>query len=83
VAIVAVRQYRIEAHKAWMIRGSAVTFSFVTFRMLIEMPLWSAVGDARLAVVLSVSWVAPPIVTEVVLRSARSELSTRAYLRAP
>jgi hypothetical protein len=83
VALVAVKQHRIEAHKAWMIRGYVVTFSFVTFRMLIEMPLWSAVGDARLAVVLWVSWVAPLIVTEVVLRSARSESSTRAYMRAP
>jgi hypothetical protein len=83
VAIVAVKQYRIEAHRAWMIRGYVVTFSFVTFRMLIEMPLWSMAGDARLAVVLWVSWVAPLAVIEVVLRSARSEVSSRAYLRAP
>jgi hypothetical protein len=83
VAIVAVKQYRIEAHKAWMIRGYVVTFSFVTFRMLIEMPLWSVVGEARLASVLWVSWVAPLTVTEVVLRSVRSELFTRAYLRVP
>jgi uncharacterized membrane protein YozB (DUF420 family) len=83
LAILAVKQYRIEAHKAWMIRGYVVTFSFVTFRLLIEMPLWSIVGDARLAVVLWVSWVAPLAVTEVVLRSARSGLSSRAYLRTP
>jgi hypothetical protein len=76
-ALVAIRQYRTEAHKAWMIRGYVVTLSFVTFRMLIEMPLWSVVGDARLAVVLWVSWVGPLAVTEVVLRSARSELSDR------
>jgi Predicted membrane protein (DUF2306) len=30
-AIVAVKQYRMEAHKAWMIRGYVVTLSFVTF----------------------------------------------------
>lgn len=83
LAIVAVKQYWIEAHKAWMIRGYVVTFSFVTFRMLIEMPLWSMVGDARLAVVLWVSWVAPLTLTEVVVRSARSELSGRGYVLAP
>lgn len=82
-ALVAVKQYRIEAHKAWMIRGYVVTFSFVTFRMLIEMPLWSVVGDARLAVVLWVSWVAPLTVTEVVLRATRSAPSPRAYSGAP
>jgi Predicted membrane protein (DUF2306) len=82
-ALVAIKRFRIEAHKAWMIRSYVVRFSFVTFRMLIEMPLWSMVGDARLAVVLWVSWVAPLTVTEVVVPSARSELATRAYLRAP
>ena len=81
VALAAVKQYRIEAHKAWMIRGYVVTFSFVTFRMLIEMPLWSMVGDARLAVALWVSWVAPSTVTEIILRSPRSSPSTRAYVR--
>jgi uncharacterized membrane protein YozB (DUF420 family) len=82
-ALVAVKQHRIEAHKAWMIRGYVVTFSFVTFRMLIEMPLWSLVGDSRLAVVLWVSWVAPLTVSEVLMRSVRSERSTRAYLSSP
>jgi hypothetical protein len=83
MALVAVKRYRIETHKAWMIRGYVVTFSFVTFRLLIEMPIWSVVGEARLAVVLWVGWMVPLIATEVVLRSARSEPSTRVYLRAP
>jgi len=82
LAFIAVKQYRIEAHKAWMIRGYVITFSFVTFRMLIEMPLWSMVGDARLAVVLWTSWVVPLTVTEVVMRSVRSARSNRASLPA-
>ncbi|HEY7501920.1 MAG TPA: DUF2306 domain-containing protein [Vicinamibacterales bacterium] len=82
-AILAVKQYRIEAHKAWMIRGYVVTFSFVTFRMLIELPLWLALGDARLAVALCLSWVVPLIAIEVVLRSAWPELTARDSLRTP
>ena len=81
-AVVAIKQYRIDTHRAWMIRGYVVTFSFVTFRMLIEMPLWSFAGGSRLAVVLWVSRVVPLTMTEAVLRSARSELFTRAYSRA-
>jgi uncharacterized membrane protein YozB (DUF420 family) len=80
-AVVAIKQYRVDTHRAWMIRGYVVTFSFVTFRMMIEMPLWSFAGGSQLAVVLWVSWVVPLTVTEVVLRSARSELSTH-YSRA-
>jgi hypothetical protein len=77
-AIVAIKQHRIEAHKTWMIRGYVVTLSFVTFRMMIEMPLWSVLGDARLAVVLWVSWVVPLTVTDVLLRLTPSR---RVYLR--
>jgi hypothetical protein len=46
--------------------------------MLIDMPQWSVVGDARLAVVLWVSWVMPLTVTEILLRSASP---TRVFLR--
>ena len=42
-----------------MVRGYVVTFSFLTFRILIEMPIWSFAGQSRLAVVLWLSWVAP------------------------
>jgi uncharacterized membrane protein YozB (DUF420 family) len=69
-AVLAIKQHRIEAHRAWMIRGYVVTFSFVTFRMLIEMPMWEQVGGYRLAVVLWLSWVVPLTVTEVVRSSS-------------
>jgi len=81
-AVIAIKRHRIEAHKAWMIRGYVVTFSFVTFRMLIDMPLWSFAGQSRLAVVLWLSWVAPLAVAEALLRLGRSEIPTRAYERS-
>ena len=81
-AVQAIKQYQIEAHKAWMIRGYVVTSSFVTFRILIEMPLWSFAGQSRLAVVLWLSWVAPLAVAELFLRSGRSQIPTRPYARS-
>ena len=82
-AVHAITRYQIEAHKAWMIRGYVVTSSFVTFRILIELPLWSFAGQSRLAVVLWLSWVAPLAVAEFLLRSGGSEMPTRAYARSP
>lgn len=76
-ALISIKRYRIASHKEWMIRGYVVTWSFVTFRMLIEMPLWAAFGDAQLAVVLWLSWVAPLLVAEVVLRAVRATPTTR------
>ena len=76
-AVHAITRYQIEAHKAWMIRGYVVTCSFVTFRILIEMPLWAFAGQSRLAVVLWLSWVAPLAVAELLLRSGRSQIPTR------
>ncbi len=81
-AFMAIRRRRIEAHKAWMIRGYVVTSSFITFRMLIELPLWSFAGQSRLAVVLWLSWVVPLAVAEFLLRSGRSKMPTPEYLRS-
>ncbi len=81
-AVHAISQYQIEAHKAWMIRGYVVTSSFVTFRILIELPLWSFAGQSRLAVVLWLSWLAPLAVAEFLLRSGGSEMPTRASARS-
>jgi uncharacterized membrane protein YozB (DUF420 family) len=69
MAFSAIKRHQIEAHKDWMIRGYAVTYSFVTFRMWIGLPVWSAFGSARLAVVLWLSWIAPLLLVELFLRS--------------
>jgi uncharacterized membrane protein len=79
-AIAAIRQHRIEAHKAWMIRSYVVTLSFVSFRILIELPLWAFAGQSALPLVLWLSWGVPLALTEVVLRRLSSP--PRA-LRAP
>jgi hypothetical protein len=72
MAFGAIRQHRIQAHKEWMIRGYAVTYSFVTFRMWIGLPIWSTFGSGRLAIVLWLSWVAPLLLTEIFLRARGS-----------
>jgi uncharacterized membrane protein len=75
MAVAAIKQYRIEAHKNWMVRGYAVTLSFVTFRMLIEMPVWSFADHYALALILCVSWLAPLAVVELWRSSARQRLN--------
>jgi uncharacterized membrane protein len=63
----AVKHHRITSHQVWMMRGYALTMSFVSFRVLNELPLWTFAGEARLAVVLWVSWVLPLALTELLL----------------
>jgi uncharacterized membrane protein len=72
-AVLAVKQYRIEAHRTWMVRGYIVTLSFVTFRLLVEMPLSSMLGEVRLAVLLWLSWVVPLAGAELAMWSIRSK----------
>ena len=67
-ALASIKQYQIELHKVWMIRSYVVTLSFVTFRFLIELPLWSFAGESWLALVLWISWLAPLMVVESALR---------------
>lgn len=68
MAFLAIKRQSIESHKRWMVRGYVVTFAFVTFRMWIDLPIWSSWGPARLAMVSWLSWVVPLLLTEVVLR---------------
>ena len=60
----AIKRRQIASHQAWMIRGYALTFSFVGVRVLTELPLWAFAGEARQAVVLWVSWILPLALTE-------------------
>jgi uncharacterized membrane protein len=76
-ALLAIKQYRIDVHKRWMVRSYAVTLSFVTFRVLIEWPVWSFAGDHWLAVALWLSWLGPLALTETLLLPA-----TTAHRRA-
>lgn len=76
-AVVAVKRRRIEAHKEWMIRGYVVTFAFVTFRWWLHWPVWSAFGSSRLAAIVWLSWLAPLLLTELVLRWRRVPVASR------
>ena len=46
MAFVAIRRRRIEAHRQWMIRGYVLTLTFVTFRYLVDLPLWAPLCGA-------------------------------------
>lgn len=79
MAFGAIRRGQIEAHKEWMIRGYAVTYSFVTFRLWIGLPVWSMFGSARLAVVLWLSWIAPLLLVQLVLSRRSVDRSSVAW----
>jgi uncharacterized membrane protein len=60
---------RIQIHKEWMIRSYVVTFAFVTFRWLVDLPFIVMLGDfvERGPTVGWISWTIPLLVTEIVL----------------
>ena len=45
MAYISVRRGRIQQHKHWMIKSYVVTFAFVTFRWLVDLPLISHLGN--------------------------------------
>jgi uncharacterized membrane protein len=68
MAFVAIRRHRIDQHRQWMIRGYVVTFSFTSFRYLIDLPIWQGVGAAAPSTAVWLSWVIPLLFTEVLLQ---------------
>jgi uncharacterized membrane protein len=68
MAFAAIRRRRIDQHRQWMIRGYVVTFSFVSFRWLVGLPVWDFLGDAAPATAVWLCWVLPLLFTEVVLQ---------------
>jgi hypothetical protein len=83
MGFLAIKRYRIEVHKAWMIRGYVVTFAFVTFRLWIDLPLLSHLGSARLSTVAWLSWLLPLLVAEALLRRKRALLPPQHRERIP
>lgn len=65
MALVAIWNRRIDAHREWMIRSYIVTFSFVSYRFLVGLSMFSGLGAGRHATVLWMSWVIPMLVFEV------------------
>ena len=66
----AIRKRRIQQHKEWMIRSYVVTFAFVSFRWLVDLPFVVELGDfiERAPTVGWVTWVFPLLITEIVLQ---------------
>lgn len=70
MAYIAVRQKRILQHKEWMIRSYVVTFAFVTFRWLTDLPIAIQVMnkfEERGPTIIWLSWTIPLLITEIVL----------------
>jgi uncharacterized membrane protein len=65
MALVAVRNRRIDAHQEWMIRSYIVTFSFASYRYLVKLSVFAGLGSGRQATVLWISWVVPMILFEL------------------
>lgn len=67
MAYVSVLRKRIQQHKDWMIRSYVVTFAFVTFRWLTELPMVQELGSfvERGPTTIWVSWTIPLLITEV------------------
>jgi uncharacterized membrane protein len=66
MALVAVRNRRIDAHREWMIRSYIITFSFVSYRFLVGLSMFTGLGASRHATVLWLSWVVPLMLFELV-----------------
>jgi hypothetical protein len=72
MALLAIKRHRIDAHKEWMIRGYVVTYAFVAFRYLVDLPLFEPLGAARASTAGWLSWVAPLLVMEAMLQWRRT-----------
>jgi uncharacterized membrane protein len=73
MAYYAIRLRQIQIHKEWMIRSYVVTFAFVTFRILYDVPPFSRIGPEteRDITYIWASWALPLLATEVILQLRR------------
>ena len=71
MAYLAIRNGRVDAHRDWMIRSYILTFSFVTYRVIVPMSAFDGLGPSKYATALWISWVAPYMVAEVFMHWER------------
>jgi hypothetical protein len=66
----AIKKRRIQSHKEWMIRSYVVTFAFVSFRWLVDLPFVVELGNfiERAPTVGWVSWAIPLFIVEIILQ---------------
>lgn len=67
MALVAIRNRRFDAHRDWMIRSYIVTFGFVTFRYVVKIEAFNALGKSKAAAVGWMCWVVPLLIAEIFL----------------
>jgi uncharacterized membrane protein len=80
MAYYAIRQRQIQVHQEWMVRSYVVTFAFVTFRILYDVPPMSHLGpiNERSITDIWACWAIPLLATEVILQLRRMRLERRA-----
>ena len=66
----AIRKRRIQNHKEWMIKSYVLTFAFVSFRWIVDLPFVAELGNfiERAPTVGWISWVLPLFITEIILQ---------------
>ena len=74
MAYVAIRKRRIAKHREWMIRSYVLTLAFVSVRFWLLLAMSHELGDPTVVVpaVGWVSWIAPLVLVEMILRRGRS-----------
>jgi uncharacterized membrane protein len=68
MAYISVRRGNIQQHKDWMIKSYVVTFAFVSFRWLNELPALEELSGSTL---IWMSWAIPLMITEIFLQWER------------
>ena len=73
MAYYAIRQRQVQVHQEWMVRSYVVTFAFVTFRLLYDVPPMSRLGspNERGITYIWACWALPLLATEVILQLRR------------
>jgi uncharacterized membrane protein len=80
-AVITARNHQIARHRQWMVRSYAVTFTFVSSRVLNLWPLyWSHLGDTLAAVGLVVFTLASLLVVELGLNFSRNSATASSSL---
>lgn len=68
MALRAIRNAQVSAHRDWVIRSYVITWTFVGCRLAMRLPGLSALGDDAITATVWVSWIVPVLVTEVALQ---------------
>ena len=78
MAFVAIRNRNVEVHKEWMIRSYVVTYAFVSFRLLYNVPVFAAIPlPERLGLMGWMCWAPPLLFTEIALQWKRTVRAAR------